>query len=74
MPLTLERSWTTLVLTDNGYDASIAKPEDVAPVIDTDIWNLEEQGVWIIRGLLLLGTVIFFIYYVHARKKNRRNL
>ncbi len=74
LPLTLERSWTTLVLTDNGYDASIAKPEDVTPVIDTDIWNLEEQGVWIIRGLLLLGTVIFFIYYVHERKKNRRNL
>lgn len=68
----LERSWTTLVLTENGYDASIAKAEDVPPIIDGDIWEIQEEGIWIIRGVLVAGVLIFFVYYAIKRRKLRK--
>lgn len=68
----LERSWTTLVLTENGYDASIAKAEDVPPIIDGDIWEIQEEGIWIIRGVLIAGVLIFFVYYAIKRRKLRK--
>ena len=68
----LERSWTTLVLTENGYDASIAKAEDVPPIIDGDIWEIQEEGLWIIRGVLVAGVLIFFVYYAIKRRKLRK--
>ncbi len=69
----LERSWTTLVLTENGYDASIVKPEDVQPIIDKDVWNMQQKALGIIWGLAAGGTGIFFVYYIIVRKRNRRN-
>lgn len=68
----LERSWTTLVLTENGYDASIAKAEDVPPIIDGDIWEIQEEGIWIIRGVFVAGVLIFFVYYAIKRRKLRK--
>lgn len=73
-PVTLKRSWTTSVLTDNGYDASLARPEEIAPIIRADIWNLQEKAALVIRALAVIGTMIFFAYYIVVRKKNRRNL
>lgn len=69
----LERSWTTAVLTENGHNAAIAKPEEISPVMNEDLWNTENQTLWIIRGLFAAGAAAFFIYYIWARKKNRRN-
>ena len=68
----LERSWTTLVLTENGYDASIAKADDIPPIIDGDIWEIQEEGIWIIRGVLAAGVLIFFVYYAIKRRKLRK--
>ena len=72
LTIRLERSWTTLVLTENGYDASIAKAEDIPPIIDGDIWEIQEEGLWIIRGVLVAGVLIFFVYYAVKRRKLRR--
>lgn len=69
----LKRSWTTQALTDNGYDASLAKPEEIAPIIREDTWKLLERAAFLLRALAVIGTALFFIYYIAVRKKNRRN-
>lgn len=73
LAVSLERSWTTAVLTDNGYDASLAKLEEIEPIIQKDIWEIQDKAMWIIRGLVVIGTAVFFVYYIEVRRKNRRN-
>lgn len=64
-------SWTNSVSTDNGFDASLADPSEIAPIV---VWADEMRSpdtLLMIRGAFVLGGVIFMTYYLIVRRKNR---
>lgn len=67
--IALENSWTTSVLTEAGYDASVANPEEIAPIINTKVWNALDIFMWVIRIGSAVGVIVFFVYYYQKRKR-----
>lgn len=64
-------SWTNSVSTDNGFDASLADPSEIAPIV-TMAEELQSPGkLWLIRGVFAGGGVLFLVYYLVVRRKNR---
>lgn len=64
-------SWTNSISTDNGFDASIADPSEIAPIV---VWADEMQDpdtLLMIRGAFVLGGFLFMAYYLIVRRKNR---
>ncbi|MCM1257215.1 MAG: hypothetical protein NC307_05125 [Roseburia sp.] len=66
----LTESWTRQVLTENGYDASIAPPAEIASVEGDMAVFTEEAALWLIRVLFAAGVLILFAYYAFVRNKN----
>ena len=69
--ISLTESWTKQVLTENGYDASIAPPGEIASVAGDMAALTEENALWMIRAGFLAGVGILFAYYAYIRKLNR---
>lgn len=65
-------SWTNYAKTEDGIDASLASPSEIMPV--SGYWHVLKQRktLWIIRGILLAGGVLFWAGYMYNRIKNRR--
>jgi len=68
----LKESWTKQVLTENGYDASIAPPSEISSVEGSLAVLTEERSLWTIRILLVAGVVTLFTYYSVIRRRNRK--
>lgn len=64
-------SWTNSISTDNGYDASLADPLEIAPIVVWADGIQSRNTLFIIRGVFVLGGVAFMICYLAARRKNR---
>lgn len=64
-------SWTNSVSTDNGYDASLADPSEIEPIVTLADDMCDPNTLWLIRGGFAAGGVIFLGYYLAARRKNR---
>lgn len=64
-------SWTNTINTENGYDASLAQPSEIAPIVK---WDKQMQGMqvlWGIRGGLTAGGILFMGHYLWVRRKNK---
>lgn len=64
-------SWVNSISTDNGYDASLAQPSEIAPIVK---WDKEMQSTQVLRGVraaLAAGGILFMSYYMRARRKNK---
>lgn len=70
--ITLQSSWTESIHTENGYDASIASPQEIAPVDGKWAFLVTSKALNIVRvaGLLLVAAVL--IYYIVIRRKAGR--
>lgn len=66
----LTESWTRQVLTENGYDASIAPPSEIASVAGPAVYT-EERILWFIRIGSASILAVLFAYYAYIRKQNR---
>lgn len=66
----LTESWTRQVLTENGYDASIAPPGEIASVAGPAMFS-EERVLWMIRIGFAVIFGVLFAYYAYIRKQNR---
>lgn len=64
-------SWTNSVSTDNGYDASLADPSEIEPIVRWADDMRSPHTLWLIRGAALAGGVIFLGYYLAVRRKSR---
>lgn len=64
-------SWTNSVSTDNGYDASLADPSEIEPIVKWADDMRSPNTLRLIRGGFLAGGVIFMGYYLTVRRKNR---
>ncbi len=70
--LEIYESWVNSIQTDNGYDASLAHPSEIEPIVRQDE-KMQSAGVlWGIRGSLMAGGALFMGYYLQARRKYRR--
>ena len=67
----LQESWTRQVLTENGYDASIAPPSEIVSVEGEMAFLTQERILWIIRLSFGAGVLILFAYYAAVRNRNR---
>lgn len=67
----LKESWTRQVLTENGYDASIAPPSEIVSVEGEMAVLTEERILWSIRLSFAAGVMILFAYYSAVRNRNR---
>ncbi|MDE6904282.1 MAG: hypothetical protein K2P76_05015 [Lachnospiraceae bacterium] len=67
----LQESWTMQVLTENGYDASIAPPSEIRSVEGEMAVLTEERILWTIRLSFVAAVVLLFAYYAVVRKRNR---
>lgn len=64
-------SWTNSVSTDNGFDASLADPSEIAPIVTMAQKLRSPRTLWLIRGAFVAGGALFLIYYLMVRRKNR---
>lgn len=64
-------SWTNSVSTDNGYDASLADPSEIEPIVKLADDLCSPKTLWLIRGVFAAGGVLFLGYYLAVRRKNR---
>lgn len=67
----LQESWTRQVLTENGYDASIAPPSEIVSVEGEMAGLTQERVLWSIRLSFAAGVMILFAYYSAVRNRNR---
>ena len=68
----LYESWTNITSTESGYNASIARPEQIAPVV-TNMDILQHPTLlWRVREILLGAAAIFMLWYLMLRRKSRR--
>lgn len=64
-------SWTNSVSTDNGFDASLADPSEIAPIVTMAKELRSTRTLWLIRGGFAAGGALFLGYYLVVRRKNR---
>lgn len=68
----LYESWTNITSTENGYNASIARPSQISPIVsNADVFE-NPKVLWRIREILTAAAVIFMLWYLRARRKSRR--
>lgn len=65
-------SWTTMQKTDNGYDASLASPDEVADIQEKIRFLTEEKLIWMVRIAAVVALVIFMIHYQYHRRKRTK--
>ena len=68
----LFRSWTNNQNTENGYDASLASAQEIAPIIDSEEILRQTAVLFCIRSAAIVGCAVLIGYYLFLRKKNRR--
>lgn len=64
-------SWTNSVSTDNGYDASLADPSEIEPIVTYADELCGVKTLRLIRGGFAAGGAVFLACYLTARRKNR---
>lgn len=64
-------SWTNSVSTDNGFDASLADPTEIPPIVKWADDMRSPDTLWLIRGVFAAGGIIFLAYYLAVRRENR---
>lgn len=67
----LKVSWTTTQKTENGYDASLASPDEVADILEKCRFLMEEKLILTIRVIGFMSVVLFMGYYLYQRKKKK---
>lgn len=70
--ITLQSSWTESIHTENGYDASIASPQEIAPVDGKLAFLVTAKALNIVRVAGVILTAAVLIYYIVMRRKAGR--
>lgn len=70
--ISLYKSWTNSINTENGYDASLVEPSKVEPIVTYAEVFERPKLLWRVREVLLAGAGIFMLYYLALRRKYRR--
>ena len=70
--ITLQSSWTESIHTENGYDASIASPQEIAPVDGKWAFLVTAKALNIVRVAGVILTAAILIYYIVMRRKAGR--
>lgn len=65
----LKASWTTTQKTDNGYDASLASPDEVADILEKCRFLMNEKLILTIRVIGGISVILFIGIYLYQRKK-----
>ena len=68
----LYESWTNITSTTDGYNASIARPEQIAPVVVNTELLQNPALLWRLREILLGAAAAFMLWYLMLRRKSRR--
>ena len=67
----LYTSWTNSTETENGWDASIASPEEISPIIGMEQMLTDDMTLWVIRLFICGVAIVFLMYYKGIRQKER---
>ncbi|WP_141703142.1 hypothetical protein [Eisenbergiella tayi] len=70
----LEVSWTNKQMTENGYNASMVFPDEVAEVVASDSLFMNDTVILCIRAGVLITLFIFLVYYSIRHQKYRKEL
>ncbi|BBF45459.1 predicted membrane protein [Lachnospiraceae bacterium KM106-2] len=70
----LQYSWTKKVMTENGYNAAIAKPSEVKPLLHQGNPLMNDRLLLVIRVVGVIGVGMFFLHYISRRKRYKREL
>lgn len=68
----VKASWTTTQKTDNGYDASLASPDEVADIQEKILFLTDEKLIWTVRIIAVVSLLIFVIHYQYHRRKRAK--
>lgn len=68
----VKASWTTTQKTDNGYDASLAAPDEVADIQENIYFLMDDRLIWAVRIIAVSAGIVLMIYYRYHRRRRAK--